>query len=110
MHADPLHPHAPSIYPRTMGVTVQVRDLDPAVDDRLKRAAADKGLSYSEFLRRELTRMAEKLRIEDRWGEAKAAHDARVAAAAAESAEPLPRFDITTDEIIRAIHEGRKGR
>ena len=92
-----------------MGVTVQVRDLDPAVDDRLKRAAADKGLSYSEFLRRELTRMAEKLRIEDRWSEAKAAHDARVAAAA-QSAEPLPRFDITTDEIIRAIHEGRKGR
>lgn len=88
---------------------MQVRDLDPAVDDRLKRAAADKGLSYSEFLRRELTRMAEKLRIEDRWSEAKAAHDARVGAAA-QSAEPLPRFDITTDEIIRAIHEGRKGR
>ncbi|MGH1550779.1 FitA-like ribbon-helix-helix domain-containing protein [Leifsonia poae] len=92
-----------------MGVTVQVRDLDPTVDDRLKRAAAEKGLSYSEFLRRELTRMAEKLRIEDRWNELKAAHEARVAAVS-QSAEPLPRFDFTTDEIIHAIHEGRKGR
>ena len=87
---------------------MQVRDLDPAVDDRLKRAAAAKGLSYSEFLRRELTRMAEKLRIEDRWNELTAAHEARLAAL--QPAEPLPRLDVTTDEIIRAIHDGRKGR
>ena len=48
-----------------------------------------------------------KPRIEDRWSEAKAAHEARVAAT--QSLEPLPRFDFPTDEIIRAIHDGRKG-
>ena len=89
---------------------MQVRDLDPAVNDRLKRAAASRGLSYSEFLRRELTRIAERLRLDERWDELRVAHEARLAASA-ENGTPLPpgrRF--TTEEIIEAIHEGREGR
>jgi hypothetical protein len=60
-----------------MGVTVQVRDLDAAVQERLRAAAEDEGLSLSAFLRRELTRLAdhldvraraEALRSRNRWG------------------------------------------
>ena len=38
-----------------MGVTVQVRNLDASVQERLNKAAAQEGLSLSAFLRRELT-------------------------------------------------------
>ena len=92
-----------------MGVTVQVRDLDPIVNDRLKNAAASRGLSYSEYLRRELTRIAERLRIEERWDELRVMHEARVAESAGDGLLPAGR-KFTTEEIIEAIHEGREGR
>ncbi len=44
-----------------MGVTVQVRDLDAGVQERLKAAAAARGQSLSEFLRIELARLADQL-------------------------------------------------
>lgn len=46
-------------YGGQMGVTVQVRDLDPEVQVKLRDAAAREGLSLSAFLRRELTRLSE---------------------------------------------------
>jgi hypothetical protein len=94
-----------------MGVTVQVRDLDPIVNDRLKAAAAKKGLSYSEFLRRELTRMAERFRIEDRW------HDITERPWTPFSGTPsvldntstggAAPIDFPVEEIVRIIREER---
>ncbi|MGO4301249.1 FitA-like ribbon-helix-helix domain-containing protein [Leifsonia sp. RAF41] len=93
-----------------MGVTVQVRDLDPAVNERLKGAAAAKGLSYSEFLRRELTRVAEKLRIDERWNELKSSQhlEAKLLAAKADLRRPL--LDVSTEEIVQGIREDRDSR
>ena len=54
-----------------MGVTVQVRDLDADVQQKLSEGAAREGLSLSAFLRRELTRVAARVEAEgtrDRWG------------------------------------------
>jgi hypothetical protein len=93
-----------------MGVTVQVRDLDPAVNERLKGAATAKGLSYSEYLRRELTRIAERLRIEDRWSETVAEHRARTDALFAEATRPFEPLDVATDEIVRILREEREER
>ena len=92
-----------------MGVTVQVRDLDPAVDARLKNAASAKGLSYSEYLRRELTRIAERLRIEERWAEVVAADAARVEAAA-EGGTPFTGLGMTSEEIVEIVRESRSER
>jgi hypothetical protein len=89
-----------------MGVTVQVRDLDPDVNERLKAAASSKGLSYSEYLRRELTRIAESLRIDDRWAALQARN--RVRRAASEGTfEPV---DIDSDTIVAWIREDRDRR
>jgi plasmid stability protein len=93
-----------------MGVTVQVRDLDQEVSERLKAAAASKGLSYSEYLRRELTRIAEGLRIADRWAALTTEREARQGE---ELEKPRPRFEPTpvdTETIVRWIREGREGR
>jgi plasmid stability protein len=54
-----------------MGVTVQVRNLDANVQQRLRAAAEREGLSLSAFLRRELTRLAarsEAVRAHNRLG------------------------------------------
>jgi hypothetical protein len=53
-------------YYRSMGVTVQVRDLDPDVQERLRRSATKEGLSLSAFLRRELTELARDLEVRER--------------------------------------------
>jgi len=93
-----------------MGVTVQVRDLDPAVNDRLKGAAAAKGLSYSEYLRRELTRIAEKLRIEERWREVTAAQRVQAEGQAMAAVFDRPPLDIPMDEVVQGIREDRDSR
>lgn len=93
-----------------MGVTVQVRDLDQAVNDRLKGAAAAKGLSYSEYLRRELTRIAEKLHIEERWREVTAAQRMEADVQAMAAVFDRPRLDIPIDEIVQGIREDRDSR
>lgn len=90
-----------------MGVTVQVRDLDPDVDDRLKRAAAERGLSYSEFLRRELTRIAERMRIDERWAALQTKNRLLRSEPPTTPFEPIP---IDSETIVRWIREGREGR
>lgn len=89
-----------------MGVTVQVRDLDPDVNTRLKAAAAAKGLSYSEYLRRELTRIAESLRIDDRWAALQARNRVRRAA----PREPFEPVDIDSETIVAWVREDRDRR
>ena len=49
-----------------MGITVQVRDLDADVQERLRRSAEKQGLSLSAFLRRELTQLARNLEVRER--------------------------------------------
>lgn len=49
-----------------MGVTVQIRNLDVDVQERLVSAAAQEGLSLSAFLRRELTTLAKSLEVRER--------------------------------------------
>jgi hypothetical protein len=92
-----------------MGVTVQVRDLDPAVNDRLKAAAAAKGLSYSEYLRRQLTRIAERLRIEERWAEVTVEQRA-LAQRQPPSASGRRPLNVTTEEIVQGIRDDRGSR
>jgi hypothetical protein len=89
-----------------MGVTVQVRDLDPTVDAQLKAAAKAKGLSYSEYLRRELTGIAEGLRIDDRW----AALQARNRVRRAIPKEPFEPVEIDSETIVAWIREDRDRR
>lgn len=89
---------------------MQVRDLDPAVNERLKGAAAAKGLSYSEYLRRELTRLAEKLRIEERWSEVKGSHNVTTRLLTANTDRRRPLLDITTEEVVQGIREDRDSR
>lgn len=54
------------VYNRSMGVTVQVRDLDAGVQERLRKSATREGLSLSAFLRRELTTLAKSLEVRER--------------------------------------------
>jgi len=49
-----------------MGVTVQVRDLDGDVQRTLQDAAAREGLSFSAYLRRELTQLARSVEVHQR--------------------------------------------
>lgn len=83
---------------------MQVRDLDPDVNERLKAAASAKGLSYSEYLRRELTRIAEDLRIDDRWAALQKRNRVRRAA----PSEPFEPIDIDSDTIVAWIREDRE--
>ena len=89
---------------------MQVRDLDPAVNERLKGAAAAKGLSYSEYLRRELTRIAEKLRIDERWSEVKASQHLQTKLLTTKADLRPPLVDLSTEEIVRGIREDRDSR
>ena len=50
-----------------MGVTVQVRNLESDVQAVLGEAAKAKGLSLSEFLRQELTKVAEHIEVMKRF-------------------------------------------
>lgn len=93
-----------------MGVTVQVRDLDQAVHDRLKAAAASKGLSYSEYLRRELTRIAERLRIEERWATLTAERETRATAPRTHETEPFGPLNIDSATIAQWVREAREER
>jgi hypothetical protein len=93
-----------------MGVTVQVRDLDPAVNDRLKAEASARGISYSEYLRRELTRIAEKMRIDDRWAELASERETGRQTNARPRDEAWKPVDVDTETIVRWIREDRDGR
>lgn len=86
----------------TMGVTVQVRDLDANVQERLREAATSEGMSLSAFLRRELTRLAAQLD-----GQARA-NDRRVRN---RLGFPPDFFDsLGPDQVVAMIREDRDGR
>jgi plasmid stability protein len=85
-----------------MGVTVQVRDLDPVVSQKLRDAAAREGMSLSAFLRKELTSLAKDL-------------EARMRADALNSRNslggPYPGLQgIDIQEIVDMIREDRDNR
>jgi plasmid stability protein len=78
-------------YSDDMGSTVQIRNLSDDVTQKLKAKAAAAGLSLSEYLRRELTALADQIALEERW-----------------NAIAIPGFRMPRDEIIDAIHADRK--
>jgi plasmid stability protein len=78
-------------YPDEMGSTVQIRNLSDDVTRKLKAKAAAAGLSLSEYLRRELTELADQIALEERWG-----------------AFVGNGIQMSRDEIIEAIHADRK--
>lgn len=84
-----------------MGVTVQVRDLDAGVLERLRKCASKEGLSLSAFLRRELTELARDLEVRERAG-----HETTLQAMLG---GPLPGLEnVSAQEIVDIIHEGRR--
>ncbi len=85
-----------------MGVTVQVRDLDSGVQERLRAAAEREGISLSAFLRRELTSLANNLEVRDRARELNAT-PLQVALGG-----PFPALaHLDSAEIVRMIREDR---
>ena len=83
-----------------MGVTVQVRDLDLAVQERLRKSAAMEGLSLSAFLRRELTELARDLEVQERAGYGTTLQ--------AMLGGPLPGLEnVSIQDIVDVIHEER---
>ena len=78
-------------YADDMATTVQIRNLSDEVTQKLKAKAAAAGLSLSEYLRRELTALADQIALDERW-------DAFVGNG----------IQMTRDEIIDAIHADRK--
>ena len=78
-----------------MGVTVQVRNLESDVQAVLVEAARAKGLSLSEFLRQELTNLAELIEVRKRY-------DRLV-----KRARPAAFANISTQHIVDLIREDR---
>lgn len=86
-----------------MGVTVQVRDLDAGVQERLRKSAEKEGLSLSAFLRRELTELARDLEVRERAG-----HETTLQTMLG---GPLPGLkSLGAQDIVDIIHEGRRDR
>lgn len=79
------------LYTDGMGTTVQIRNLSDDVTEKLKAKAAAAGLSLAEYLRRELTELADQITLDDRW-----------------NAIAIPGFSMSRDEILDAIHADRK--
>ena len=85
-----------------MGVTVQVRDLDAGVQERLRKSATKEGLSLSAFLRRELTELARDLEVRER-ADSLNAGSIRTALGG-----PFPELTgISTQQIVDIIREQR---
>lgn len=97
MHADRL---ICMNYADGMGVTVQVRDLEPRVQEVLRSAAEKEGLSLSAYLRRELTRLADQVEV---WERAE-----KLGARRNPLGIDTSFFDgISTQEIVDMIREDR---
>ncbi len=76
-----------------MGATVQVRNLDESVQQKLRAAAISRGLSLSAYLRQELTRLADEVDARNRLG------------------GPIPALaGINPREVVAMIHDDRKAR
>ena len=74
-----------------MSKMIQIRDVPDTVHRKLRVRAAQEGLSLSEYLRRELVRLAGRRSVAEVLADWQA-----------------PRADVTSDEILEAIHEGRQ--
>lgn len=94
-------------YNHRMGVTIQVRNLDPEVQDTLKTMAARNGLSLSEFVRRALTDIAEQIQVKERWEQAVAADTLRLAIPEKHPRQPI---HVDPDEITKIVRESRDER
>ena len=70
---------------------IQIRDIPEGVHRALRVRAAEAGLSLSEYLRQELERLAAQ----------------RSVAEVLESWSGT-RADLSTDDILEAVHEGRR--
>ena len=90
-----------------MGVTVQVRDLDADVQEKLRGAAAREGLSLSAFLRRELTRLAEQVDVR---AKADALNASASGARNALGVDPAFWEGTSAQEIVARIREDRDSR
>lgn len=86
---------------------MQVRNLDPAVQETLKAQATAQGISLSEYLRRTLSDMAERIQIHERWDRAVAEDEARLALPEKTPREPI---HIDPEIIVQIIREGREER
>lgn len=86
---------------------MQVRDLDPAVQETLKAQAAAQGISFSEYLRRTLNDLAERIQVRERWNRAVAEDELRMS-----QPERNPRQPMHIDRavILEVIREGREER
>ena len=78
---------------------MQVRDLDPVVQQTLRDAAAREGLSLSAFLRRELTRLAEVAELKDRADTLRSRNRLGVSSGFFSG--------ISTEEIVAMVREDR---
>lgn len=82
---------------------MQVRNVDPDVQERLRQAADHEGVSLSAFLRRKLTELAEDLDAQERLRGASATERAL--------GGPLHGLNqVSSKEIVDIIHEGRAER
>ncbi len=77
---------------------MQVRDLDETVQQRLRDAAGREGISLSAFLRRELTRIADRIEVEAKLegGGKRNAMGVRIGS-----------LGMTTEEIVAELRERR---
>jgi plasmid stability protein len=92
---------------KSAGVTVQVRNLDPDVQETLKSMASAQGVSLSEFMRRTLTSVAERQRVKDRWAEAEAEYELKRRQIRSQPRSARTPIDIDTQEIVDMIREDR---
>ena len=86
---------------------MQVRNLDPAVQETLKTLARSQGVSLSEYLRRTLTSIAERQRVKDRWAEAEAEYELKRQRLKEHPPTPGRVVKIDTQTIVDIIREGR---
>jgi len=72
---------------------ITIRNVPDGVNDKLKQRAAERGQSVQQFLLRTISEAAEQSPLEKRW---------------AEVLDDLPQVNVTREEIIEAIHDGRR--
>jgi plasmid stability protein len=76
-----------------MSKMIQVRDVPPSVHGTLKSRAAREGMSLSDFIKRELTRVAEKPTMQEWLGRT-------------QQAKPIPA-KVTAAKLVRALRDER---
>ncbi len=77
---------------------IQIRNVPPDLHERLKRRAAAEGLNLSEYLKRELDRMAS------------VPTNAEIMARVQADREAGRLLDVSAEEIVRGIREDRDRR